>query len=121
MGACRLEVKMFEKEYSQYWKTVVETMLDGLMVVDPGGIILSVNNAFEALTGYKEEELIGQPCSILACNTCFRSRELDGAKHCELFTKGKVGQIADIEIDGKEHAFSAVVDKIFNCSVSTTN
>ena len=42
---------MFEKEYSQYWKTVVETMLDGLMVVDPGGI-LSVNKAFEILLGY---------------------------------------------------------------------
>ncbi len=81
---------MFDKEYSQYWKIVVETMLDGLMVVDPGGIILSVNNAFETLTGYKEEELIGQPCKILACNTCYRSRELGGVKHCELFNKGLV-------------------------------
>jgi len=81
---------MFEKEYSQYWKTVVQTMLDGLMVVDPGGIILSVNNAFERLTGYKEEELIGQPCAILECNTCFRSRALGGVKHCELFNKGEV-------------------------------
>ncbi len=81
---------MFDKEYSQYWKTVVDTMLDGLMVVDPGGIILSVNNAFETLTGYGEKELIGQPCTVLECNTCFRSMELGGVKHCELFDVGNV-------------------------------
>lgn len=81
---------MFENEYSQYWKTVVQTMLDGLMVVDPDGIIISVNNAFETLTGYTEKELIGQSCEILECNTCFRSRARGGVKHCELFNKGQV-------------------------------
>jgi two-component system response regulator HydG len=81
---------MFEKEYSQYWKTVVQTMLDGLMVVDPDGIILSVNNAFETLTGYGEKELIGQSCKILQCNTCFKSMALGGVKHCQLFSEGQV-------------------------------
>jgi len=81
---------MFDEEYSQYWKTVVQTMLDGLMVVDPGGIILSVNNAFETLIGYEEKELIGQSCVVLECNTCFRSRELGGVKHCELFNRGQI-------------------------------
>ncbi|MCF8129285.1 MAG: sigma 54-interacting transcriptional regulator [Deltaproteobacteria bacterium] len=81
---------MFENEYSQYWKTVVQTMLDGLMVVDPDGIILSVNNAFETLTGYGEKELIGQSCKILECNTCFQSMALGGVKHCQLFSKGEV-------------------------------
>jgi two-component system, NtrC family, response regulator HydG len=81
---------MFENEYSQYWKTVVQTMLDGLMVVDPDGIIISVNSAFETLTGYTEKELIGQSCEILECNTCFRSRARGGVKHCELFNKGQV-------------------------------
>ena len=81
---------MFETEYSQYWKTVVQTMLDGLMVVDPEGIILSVNSAFETLTGYGENELIGQSCKILECNTCFQSMALGGVKHCQLFNEGQV-------------------------------
>ncbi len=81
---------MFENEYSLYWKTVVQTMLDGLMVVDRDGIILSINNAFEALTGYSEKELIGQSCKILECNTCFQSRALGGIKHCQLFSEGQV-------------------------------
>jgi PAS domain S-box-containing protein len=81
---------MFEHEISRYWKTVVQTMLDGLMVVDCDGIIISVNNAFEALTGYSENELIGQSCKILECNTCFQSRALGGVKHCQLFSEGQV-------------------------------
>lgn len=81
---------MFDKEYSQYWKTVVQTMLDGLMVVGADGIIISVNNAFETLIGYEEKELIGRSCEILECNTCFKSRALGGVKHCELFSKGQV-------------------------------
>jgi PAS domain S-box-containing protein len=34
--------------------------MDGLMVVDPGGTIVSVNRAMELLTGYSKKELIGK-------------------------------------------------------------
>ena len=49
----------FDEEYSQYWQTVIQTMVDGLMIVDPEGIILSVNNAFEHLTGYTLAYIFG--------------------------------------------------------------
>jgi len=80
----------FDEEYSQYWQTVIQTMVDGLMIVDPEGIILSVNNAFEHLTGYKQDELVGQSCEILKCNTCFGTRARGGERHCELFKNGLV-------------------------------
>ncbi|MBW1797614.1 MAG: sigma 54-interacting transcriptional regulator [Deltaproteobacteria bacterium] len=81
---------MIEEEYSQYWKTVVHTMLDGLMVVDPDGIILSINDAMEELTGYRKDELIGKPCDILDCDTCFGTRARGGDRHCALFKDGQV-------------------------------
>ena len=81
---------MFEDEYSRYWQTVVQTMLDGLMIVDPDGIIISTNDALEELTGYTRDELIGQPCDILECNRCFGTRKDGGDKHCALFNAGKV-------------------------------
>ncbi len=81
---------MLEEEYSKYWQTVVHTMLDGLMVVDPDGIILSINNAMEQLTGYNKDELIGQSCEILDCDTCFGTRARGGDRHCELFKDGQV-------------------------------
>jgi len=80
----------FDDEYSQYWETVVQTMLDGLMIVDPDGVILSINNAFERLTGYRKDELIGRSCEVLDCDACFGARAGGGDLHCALFKEGEV-------------------------------
>jgi len=79
-----------EEEYNRYWKTVVETMGDGLMIVDTDGLIVSVNQAMEELTGYTREELIGQSCAVLDCDLCFQSRAHGGDKYCGLFNQGQV-------------------------------
>jgi len=81
---------MIDPEYGRYWKTVVQTMQDGLMVVDDQGVIISVNPALEKLTGYRADELIGQSCSILGCNTCAEAQAAPGEKFCELFTEGQI-------------------------------
>jgi two-component system response regulator HydG len=78
------------KEGSGYWQAVVNTMMDGLMVVDHDRTIVSVNKAMEGLTGYSREELIGEPCSVLGCDICFG---LVGGRKvctCELFGKGGI-------------------------------
>ena len=66
---------MFEPDLDTYWKTVVNTMHDGLMIVDTAGSIISVNKAMESITGYSREELIGQKCSILNCSIYKMARE----------------------------------------------
>jgi len=81
---------MFTEGYNQFWKTVIDTMTDGLMVVDLQGTIISVNRAMEEITGYRRAELVGQPCSIIKCDTCFGSLIPGPGKHCDLFKKGKV-------------------------------
>jgi two-component system response regulator HydG len=81
---------MLDAEHGHYWETVIDTMMDGLMVVDPEGIIVAINKAMEQVTGYSREELIGQSCSVLDCDTCFSSRARGEDKHCELFKKGLV-------------------------------
>jgi PAS domain S-box-containing protein len=40
------------------------------MIINIGGPIVSVNRAFEEITGYSREELIGNSCRILDCDTC---------------------------------------------------
>ena len=42
---------MFEQELNNYWKTVVDTIQDGVMIVNTEGRVVSVNSAFEAITG----------------------------------------------------------------------
>jgi len=38
---------MFEHEIDRCWKTVVNSIQDGLMIVDCRGVIVSVNKALE--------------------------------------------------------------------------
>jgi two-component system response regulator HydG len=61
---------MFEQDLNQYWKTVVDTIQDGVMIVDIKGTIVSANKGLEKITGYTRSELIGKPCLILDCNIC---------------------------------------------------
>ena len=57
-------------DIAKYWKTIVDTLQDGLMVVDPKGRIIAANPAAERVTGYRADELIGKSCRILNCTGC---------------------------------------------------
>ena len=72
-------------EYNQFWRTVVETMTDALMVIDTDGIIVSLNPAMTQISGYGREELIGRSCAVLDLDTCERARAQGGDHHCALF------------------------------------
>jgi two-component system response regulator HydG len=61
---------MDQREMVNFWKTIVDTMMDGLIVVDSDGMIVAVNPATEQLTGFMREELIGSQCAILNCDHC---------------------------------------------------
>ena len=75
---------------AKYWKTIVDTLRDGLLVIDPGGKIISVNPAAEKITGYKSNELIGRSCKVLGCTGCKIIGKGLGVNWCHLFAKGKV-------------------------------
>ena len=73
-----------------YWKTVVETIQDGVMIVDRQGAILSANKAFLGMTGYDREEVIGQPCTIINCSYCEIARGKGVDDWCVLFRTGRL-------------------------------
>lgn len=81
---------MFERELNQYWKTVVDTIQDGVMIVDRDGTIISINKAFERITGYIRAEMIGNPCSVLNCDICEIARGSKGNHWCVLFETGSL-------------------------------
>ncbi len=81
---------MLHADWGRLWEGVNATMMEGVVVVDPKGIIQSVNDAMEKITGYGRNELIGHSCALIRCNTCFRE-DLDAVrKQCELFQNGVV-------------------------------
>jgi two-component system response regulator HydG len=77
-------------EIAKYWKTIVDTLQDGLMVLDPQGNILAVNPAAEKLTGYSAEELVGHNCRTLNCTGCDVFGRGSGRDWCRLFVSGEV-------------------------------
>jgi len=81
---------MFKLDRPKYWQTVVNTMMDGLMVVDVEGRIVFVNKAMEEMSGYSKEELIGKSCQVLECDTCRDALLSGGTKHCALFLEEQV-------------------------------
>jgi two-component system, NtrC family, response regulator HydG len=81
---------MQDQTLDRYWKTVIDIIHDGVMIVDVKGTIVSANNALARITGYGQTELVGQPCSILKCSSC--NRVFDNTHHhwCLLFRSGSL-------------------------------
>jgi len=79
---------IIEHELNKYWKTVVNAIQDGVMIVDMNGTIVSANQALGRITGYQKEELIGKPCTILNCNRCEIVRNGNKKHWCRLFAHG---------------------------------
>ncbi len=74
-------------DVNRHLESIVDTMNDGLIVIAPDGAIVMVNQAFEDLTGYHSEEVIGKPCTLLACDACELVIESQRGKNwwCALF------------------------------------
>ena len=70
------------------WKKVIDTLHQGVFVIDTGGLIRYVNPALERLTGYRSDELIGKSCIMLECSGC-EPWEDRGSFRCMLFTLGR--------------------------------
>jgi PAS domain S-box-containing protein len=81
---------MNTQEINGYLKNIIGTMNEGLLLVAPDGTLLMVNKAFEELTGYKAEEVVGRLCTLLHCDACETTLKKDGPAWCSLFEKGQV-------------------------------
>ncbi|MFN0090414.1 MAG: PAS domain S-box protein, partial [Acidimicrobiales bacterium] len=54
------------EESHERLRTLFDTSLDGILVTDEAGLVVSLNRAAGALFGYAEEELVGRHVSVLA-------------------------------------------------------
>ncbi len=84
---------MINVHLGQYWETIVDTMMDGVIVVDGDCTILTSNRALEEMTGYDKKALAGQSCTILGCDVCVSGNSnANGRKkrNCDLFASGMV-------------------------------
>lgn len=76
---------MLDRKDVEFWKTVVQTMQEGLMLVDQKGRVEFVNQAFEKIIGYTLDEVRGKSCEVFQCDHCFSARAEGRNKYCSLF------------------------------------
>ena len=73
------------------WKSLVDLMAEGVMLIDKTGKIVWTNKSLHLLTGYHMDELIGMPCSILTYEMCqIEFCEQAGDGWCSLFRDGRI-------------------------------
>jgi len=65
---------------------VVDTMAEGVFVVDASRCIVLWNRAMELLTGYSDSEALGKDCSFLQCEGWRESAS--GSRSCPLYDQG---------------------------------
>jgi two-component system, NtrC family, response regulator HydG len=80
-------------EIDSYWRRIINTMNDALMIIGKGGDILSVNRSFEEMTGYSSAEVAGKSCTMLKCDACEKAINNDGDGWCKLFDAEREGTI----------------------------
>jgi len=74
---------------NRHWERVINTMSEGMLIISQQGSILSVNRAFEEMTGYTAKEVAGRPCTLLACEACEMAINNLGDGWCKLFEPGQ--------------------------------
>ena len=72
----------------KFLMNVFESIRDGIILMSPDGNIIYFNDAAEKITGYRREEVLGQPCTILDTDTCVILTESGRQRCCSLFEDG---------------------------------
>jgi PAS domain S-box-containing protein len=122
---CLWAEKELRNQEEQY-RTLIETMNEGLVVLDTTGLISYVNERFYTLTGYSRDEVVGRPAEdfldaenrqILKGQIARRMR--GEQEHYELTLSGKDGQMIHTIVSPKpifdnegrfKGSFAAVTD-----------
>ncbi|MEN8211058.1 MAG: sigma 54-interacting transcriptional regulator [Thermodesulfobacteriota bacterium] len=75
-------------DIGKQWRHIIDSVQDGIIIVDKRGIFLAANQTAQLITGYEEEELKGQSCQLLQCTGCKIIGDGKGEKWCPLFSRG---------------------------------
>jgi len=84
-----------QKGEARELSAILDTATDGLAIIDPNGHIVSLNRSGEALFGYDQSEVVGQPLTVLI--------DADSqAKVSDYFAGMKADGVASLLNDGRE-------------------
>lgn len=71
-----------------FLRTVTDTMVDGLIVIDPAGTVQSMNQAAEAIFGYGEHDLVGKNITAIMFPELARQHDASIRRYLETGKSG---------------------------------
>ena len=83
-------------------QVILDMLPAGLVMVDVGGKVRIWNRAMEQMTGYRAQDVLGRPCSLLACDTCATSGASASPFRCHLLVEPPDGNGGPVTVDGLE-------------------
>ncbi|MEH0019152.1 MAG: sigma 54-interacting transcriptional regulator [Desulfobacter sp.] len=72
------------------WRHIIDSVQDGIIIVDAHGNFIAANHSAQLMTGYTEDELRGKSCRLLNCTGCEILGKGPGKQWCGLFSAGLV-------------------------------
>ncbi|RLB92764.1 MAG: diguanylate cyclase [Deltaproteobacteria bacterium] len=95
-----------EIQNNTFVKLLLESIGDGVFVLDTHGIIIAWNPVMEKITGYSLDEVKGRSCEILKFNQCFDKDCPKGMTDCGILKYGKVEPTECLLSHKKGHSIS---------------
>ena len=77
-------------DIQKHWRTIIDSVQDGIIIVDARGRFLAANHSAQLMTGYSEDQLRGHSCRLLNCTGCEIKGIGEGKDWCGLFALGRV-------------------------------
>jgi two-component system sensor kinase FixL len=105
------------KDSEERARSILETVVDGIVTADEHGVIQSANSAIERLTGYAPQELIGQNIHVLMPERYRVGHDIGVKRYLETGEPNVIGfkrEVAARRKDGSEFAIEITLGE-FHC------
>lgn len=93
---------------SRFARLLLEAMGEGVFTLDSQGRITSWNPAMERISGYRAEEAVGRPCSLLKFSRCFGRECPADVTECGIYAKGTV-EASECQLRHKDGRWISVI------------
>lgn len=93
---------------SRFARLLLEAIGEGVFTLDSQGLITSWNPAMEKISGYRADEAIGQPCSLLNFTRCFGRECPADIEECRIYERGTL-EPAECQLQHKDGSRVSVI------------
>ena len=95
-------------DIGKHWRPIIDSVQDGIIIVDAQGNFIAANHSAQLITGYSEDHLKGRSCRLLNCTGCEIKATGKGKDWCSLFSAGLIRDKKCMITDAKNRTIPIV-------------